>query len=242
MNGPARGKSREGNRVEEIFRLITRSYPNAHIVLRYRNPWELLVSVILSAQCTDALVNKVTERLFQKYRILDDYVRADLRVFETDIKSTGFYHNKAKNILASARIIKEKFSGRVPKTMGELLTLPGVARKTANVVLGNAYGIVEGIAVDTHVHRVSQRLRLVPLDTIGGKKEFIFVKNGKRVVDYKKDADPVKIERELMMVIPKPDWFRTTYLLIDHGRAVCKAKNPDCSGCFLQKLCPASRV
>jgi len=227
--------------IEEVLTILSKSYPKASIVLQYRNTWELLVSVILSAQCTDIMVNKVTEKLFAKYKTLDDYVAADIKEFEADIKSTGFYHNKAKNILATARLVKEKFRGLVPKNMAEILTLPGVARKTANVVLGNAYGVVEGIAVDTHVHRLSQRLRLVDLTKIGGKKLMVFERAGRTVIDYTKDADPVKIEGELMQVIPKSKWFQTTYYLIDHGRAVCKAQNPNCSVCVLQKLCPASR-
>lgn len=217
----------------QVLRLLKKQYPHAQIVLKYDNPWELLVSVILSAQCTDVMVNKVTEKLFRKYPALDDYVNADLHAFESNIKSTGFYHNKAKNILAAARLVKEKFGGAVPRTMEEMLTIPGVARKTANVVLGNAYGIVCGIAVDTHVLRLSQRLRLVDPGKIGGKRWSI---------DYKKDADPVKIEAGLMKLIPKKDWFQTTYLLIDHGRAVCKAQNPNCAVCVLQKLCPVSRA
>ena len=220
-------------RVETILTLLKKNYPHATIILKYGNSWELLVSVVLSAQCTDVVVNKVTERLFQKYPTLNDYVKADLVEFEQDITSTGFYHNKAKNILAAARLIQEKFNGNVPDTMEEILTIPGVARKTANVVLGNAFGVVEGIAVDTHVIRLSQRLGLVRQGVIGGKK---------LVTDFKKDADPVKIERELMAVIPKEDWFQMTYFLIDHGRAVCKAQNPDCAYCFLNKLCPASRA
>lgn len=224
---------KEGARVETILSLLKTKYPQAKIILKYRNAWELLVSVVLSAQCTDVVVNKVTDRLFQKYPALEDYVKAKPTEFEQDIKSTGFYHNKAKNILAAAKIIKEKFEGTIPRTMGEMVTIPGVARKTANVVLGNAYGIVEGIAVDTHVLRLSQRLGLVDSDAIGGKK---------LAIDFKKDADPVKIEKQLMQVVPKEDWFRTTYLLIDHGRAVCKAQNPDCEHCFLNTLCPASRV
>ncbi len=232
----------DGARVQKVMTLLKERYPHAKIVLHYRNPWELLVAVVLSAQCTDVMVNKVTEKLFRTYPTLDDYVSADTQTFEQDITSTGFYHNKAKNILAAAKRIKETFGGEVPKTMDELLTLPGVARKTANVVLGNAYGVVVGVAVDTHVLRLSQRLRLVDLDTIGGKKALTFVRNGTSVVDYKKDADPVKIEVQLMAVIPKADWFKTTYLLIDHGRAVCKAQNPDCTNCVLRKLCPASRV
>ena len=237
-----------------ILTLLKKHYPHARIVLRYGNPWELLVAVILSAQCTDVMVNKVTEKLFATYRSLDAFVRADSKDFEQDIKSTGFYHNKAKNILAAAKLIKEKFGGKIPKTMDELLTVPGVARKTANVVLGNAYGVVEGIAVDTHVLRLSQRLRLVDLEKIGGKKALYFTRPGlpglrpglkehtDDVLDYKKDADPVKIEAELMAVIPKQDWFKTTYLLIDHGRAVCRAQMPNCAGCVVAHLCPASRT
>ncbi len=227
----------------QIIQILKKTYPEAKIVLKYGSPWELLVSVVLSAQCTDVMVNKVTKKLFAKYKTLNDYVKAHIGEFERDIKSTGFYHNKAKNILAAAKLVQQKFNGQVPKTMDEILTIPGVARKTANVVLGNAYGIVEGIAVDTHVLRLSQRLRLVDLTKIGGKKELTFVspEHGRRI-DYKKDADPVKIEREFMAVVPKPDWFTTTYLLIDHGRAVCKAQRPDCAHCVLNKLCPASRV
>ena len=235
-------------RILHTIRLLKKSYPNAKIVLRYKNPWELLVSVILSAQCTDVMVNKVTEKLFKKYKTLDDYVVADRREFEQDIKSTGFYHNKAKNVLAAAKLIKEKFKGKVPNTMEEMLTIPGVARKTANVVLGNAYGVVEGIAVDTHVLRLSQRLRLVDLDRIGGKKAVYFKSVASRpglereIVDYKKDADPVKIEQQLMGIVPREDWFKLTYLLIEHGRAVCKAQSPNCAGCVLNNICPASRT
>ncbi len=239
-------------RVQKIITLLKRQYPNAKIVLNYGNPWELLVAVVLSAQCTDVMVNRVTEKLFKKYPTFENYVTADLHAFEQDIKSTGFYRSKAKNILAAARLIKEKFSGKVPRTMEELLTVPGVARKTANVILGNAYGVVEGIAVDTHVLRLSQRLRLVDLEKIGGKKTVVFTRGGlatqghplrseRVVVDYKKDADPVRIERQLMAVVPKEDWFQTTYLLIAHGRAICRAQNPDCSRCVLNEFCPASR-
>lgn len=229
-------------RINTVFSLLTRTYPQAKIALHYADPWELLVSVILSAQCTDIIVNKVTEKLFAKYKTLDEYVRADITEFEKDVKSTGFYHNKAKNILAAAKMVRDKFDGNVPKKMEEILTLPGVARKTANVVLSNAYGIIEGIAVDTHVLRLSQRLRLVDLTKIGGKKLMVFERDGNPVIDYTKDADPVKIENELMEIIPRDQWQRTTHLLIDHGRAVCKAQNPDCAYCVLNKLCPVSRL
>lgn len=234
-------------RASQVVSLLKISYPKARIVLRYKNSWELLVSVILSAQCTDVMVNKVTEKLFKKYPTFPDYLNADIGEFEQNIKSTGFYHNKAKNILAAAKLIQEKFKGELPRTMDEMLTIPGVARKTANVVLGNAYGVVVGIAVDTHVLRLSQRLRLVDLDTIGGKKILPFIRPGLQekpieVLDYKKDADPVKIEQQLTEALPREDWFNFTYLLIDHGRAVCKAQNPNCPDCVLRVICPASRV
>lgn len=227
-----------------VMGLLSTSYPKATIALtNWKTPWELLVAVILSAQCTDVRVNIVTKNLFTKYKTLDDYVNAAPSAFARDIQSTGFYHAKAKNILAAAKRVKEKFSGQVPRSMEEILTLPGVARKTANVVLGNAYQVVSGIAVDTHVSRLSQRLRLVDVDAIGGgKKTHTFEKNGKTILDFKKDADPVKIERELMDVLPKDEWFPVTYRLIDHGRAICKAKRPACGECILSALCPASRV
>lgn len=228
-------------RVRSVLGLLKSSYPRATIALQYTTPWELVVAVELAAQCTDVRVNIVTKVLFAKYPTLEDYVRADIREFEKDIASTGFYRNKAKNILAAARRVKEAFGGRVPKTMEEILTLPGIARKSANVVLGNAYGVVDGIAVDTHMIRLSQRLRLVNLEKIGGKITRTFIKNGKATIDFKKDADPVKIERELMDVIPQEEWLATTYRIVDHGRAICKAQNPNCSACVLFALCPASR-
>lgn len=207
-------------RIATIIQTLKYAYPKARIILRYSTPWELLVAVMLSAQCTDVTVNKVTEKLFAKYKTFDAYVRADRTEFEQDIKSTGFYRAKAKNVLAAAKLIKAKFNGTVPNTMEELLTVPGVGRKTANVVLGNAYGVVAGIAVDTHVLRLSQRLHLVD----------------------PKNTDPVKVERELIASIPKKDWFSLTYLLIDHGRSVCKAQNPNCAACAVNKLCPSSRL
>lgn len=181
-------------RVTKIAKKLRELFPDAKIVLRYSNTWELLVAVVLSAQCTDKQVNIVTESLFQKYKTLGDYVKVDIEEFEQDIRSTGFYHNKAKNILAAAKMVKEKFEGEVPSTMEELLTLPGVARKSANVILGNAFGIVEGIAVDTHVMRLSQAFGLT---------------------EYK---DPIKIEQDLMELLPKKDWFFFTYGMIEYGR------------------------
>ncbi len=203
------------NRIYRANKIVTelkKLFPNAKIVLNYSNNFELLVAVILSAQCTDKMVNKVTEKLFKKYKTLGDYIKADIKVFEQDIRPTGFYHNKAKNILATAKIIKDKFAGKVPNTMDELLTLPGVARKTANVVMGNAFGIVEGIAVDTHVKRISKLLCLTKSD------------------------DPVKIELDLMEILPKKEWFNFTYRIIEYGRKYCTARKHDHTHCPLTKI------
>lgn len=237
---------------KKIIGILKKTYPAARIALNFANHWELLVAVILSAQCTDIMVNKVTRKLFAKYKTLDDYVNADHNQFEQDIKSTGFYHNKAKNILASAELVKERFGSKVPDKMKELISLPGVARKTGNIVLGNAYHVVEGIAVDTHVIRISQRLRLIDLSQIGGKKTMYFKRPGLNrtsrpgleleEIDYIKDANPEKIEKELMKTIPKGDWQKITYMIIDHGRAICKAQNPNCTICPLKSLCPSVRV
>lgn len=227
-------------RVGRILNILKKTYPDAKIVLNYKTNWELLVAVILSAQCTDRMVNKVTAKLFKKYPTLDTYMNANPKEFEQDIRSTGFYKNKAKNILKTAKIIYEKYQGELPRTLAELITLPGVARKTANVILGNAYKVVEGIAVDTHVARISQRLRLVDLKKIGGGRNKVKVP-GKNTIDFIKDANAEKIEKYLMRIIPKKDWFRFTYLIIDHGRAICKAQNPKCSNCPLKSLCPVIR-
>ena len=187
-------------RAGKLLAALKKLFPRAEIALTYGNNWELLVAVVLSAQCTDKKVNEVTAVLFKKYRTLDDYARADLAAFAADIRPTGFYRNKAKNILASAKKVKEEFGGKVPKTMEEILTLPGIARKSANVILGNAYGVVEGIAVDTHVMRLSQRFGLT------------------------KEKTPEKIERDLMALLPKKEWFGFTYRLIDYGRKYCAAR------------------
>lgn len=192
-------------RAEKILSVLKKLFPKAGIVLRYSNPWELLVAVVLSAQCTDKKVNEVTEKLFQKYKTLDDYVKADQKEFEHDIRPTGFFRNKTKHILAASRLVKERFLGRVPSAMNELLLLPGVARKTANVVLGNAYGIVEGIAVDTHVKRLSIKLGLT------------------------RHTDPERIEQDLMALLPKSEWFRFTYYMIEYGRQICPARKHECS-------------
>ena len=195
--------------VEKIIRKLKELLPDAKIALNFSNNLELLVAVILSAQCTDKMVNKVTEKLFKKYKVLDDYVKAGANEFEKDIRSTGFFRNKAKNILATVKIIKEKFHGKVPNTMNDLLTLPGVARKTANVVLGNAFTIYEGIAVDTHVRRLAKLYGLTDHD------------------------DPDKIEQDLMKIVPKKDWFKFTYLMIDYGRKYCPAKKHNHKNCPL---------
>ena len=195
--------------INKIIPKLKQLLPDAKIVLEYSNNWELMVAVILSAQCTDKMVNKVTDKLFKKYKTLADYVKADSKEFENDIRSTGFFRNKTKNILATARSIKEKFKGKVPKTMKDLLTLPGVARKTANVVLGNAFAIYEGIAVDTHVRRLAKLYGLT---------------------DH---ADPDKIEQDLMKIVPKKDWFKFTYLMIDYGRKYCSARKHDHKNCPL---------
>ena len=232
----------KNKKINKILKILKSTYPTATIALNFSNPLELLIAVILSAQCTDKMVNTVTDKLFKKYKTLNDYCSASLTEFESDIKSTGFYHNKAKNILETVKILKEKFGGTVPKTMEELITLKGVARKTANIVLGNAYKVVVGIPVDTHVGRISQRLRLVDLEKIGGKRTVTFKRKGKEVVDFKKDADANKIEKELMNEIPQKAWIKIRYEIIDHGRAICKAVNPKCEICPLSELCPASRV
>lgn len=192
-----------------ILRELKKLFPDAKIALTYKNQWELLVAVILSAQCTDKMVNRVTPALFKKYPTLDDYVHADSQEFEKMVFKTGFYRNKTKNILGAARVVQKNFSGKIPRTMPEMLTIPGVARKTANVVLGNAYGIVEGIAVDTHVRRLSQVLGLTT------------------------HHDPNKIEQDLMQIFPQKEWFALTYRLIEYGRKYCSARKHDHAQCPL---------
>jgi endonuclease-3 len=201
-------------RARLISEELKRLFPQAEIALNYGSHWELLVAVVLSAQCTDKKVNEVTSPLFKKYRTLEDYVTADQAEFEQDIKPTGFYRNKAKNILASAKLVKEKYDGRVPKDMQDLLSLPGVARKTANIIQGNAFGIVEGIAVDTHVRRLSIKLALT------------------------EQKDPDKIEKDLMQILPQEEWFNFSYRMIDYGRKICAARKHDCRDHPLTKLYP----
>lgn len=204
-----------------ILRVLKKTYPAATIALtHWKTPWELLVAVQLSARCTDLRVNMVTKNLFAKYKTLSAYANAPVREFERDIRSAGFYHNKAKNIIAAARMIRDRFGGDVPKTMENMLMLPGVGRKSANVVLTHAYGVVVGIAVDTHVRRLSRRLHLVD----------------------PRMSDPVKIEQELMAHIPKRDWRSVTHLLISHGRACCHALRPNCTACVIRAYCPSRTV
>ena len=205
-------------KVAVILKTLKKLLPDAGMVLSYRNNWELLVAVILSAQCTDKMVNQVTKTLFKKYRTLDDYVRAKPSEFEKDIHSTGFYRAKTKNILGAAKVVKETFKGRLPKTMAEMRTIPGVGRKTANVVLGNAYGVVEGIAVDTHVRRLSRRWGLTTHN------------------------DPEKIEQDLMTIVPKKEWFRWTYHLIEYGRQYCPARPHHHPACPLAKCDAVARA
>ena len=204
-------------RAGQIISALKRAYPEARCSLNHSNPLELLVATILSAQCTDERVNIVTAGLFRKYRRAEDYAAAPTQELERDIHSTGFFRNKAKSIQGACRIIGERFKGRVPETMDELLELPGVARKTANVVLGNAYGIASGVVVDTHVARLSQRLGLT------------------------QNEQPEKIERDLAELVPRADWILFPHLLIAHGRAVCKARAPLCDSCALLPLCPTGQ-
>ena len=211
---PAEKKKRAGTN----YRRLDKAYPDATVALRFSTPLEMVIATVLSAQSTDLMVNKVTESLFQKYRTPQDYLASPPGELERDIHSTGFFNQKAKAIRGLSRVLVEEFEGEVPGTMEDLLKLPGVARKTANIVLGNAFGKVEGIAVDTHVHRLSWRL------------------------GFSDAEDPNKVERDLMALFPKAKWFHLTYLLIEHGRAICDAKRPRCEDCVVNDLCPASRV
>ena len=203
-------------RVLKIIELLEKDYPAAKTALHYTKPLEMLIATILSAQCTDKRVNIVTKSLFKKYLTAEDYANVDSSELEQDIRSTGFYRNKAKNIKNTGRLLVEKYYSQVPRTMEELLELPGVARKTANIVLSNAYGIIEGVAVDTHVRRLAQRLGLT------------------------KNKYPNKIEADLMRNVPKSQWKRIADLLIFHGRNVCTARKPKCSSCSLNQVCPSA--
>jgi len=209
---------KESERVIEILRRLKKLYPRPRTALRFNEPFELLVATILSAQTTDAHVNRVTEGIFKKYRSVRDYATAPLESLEKDLSSINFYKTKAKNIKRSAEIIYERYGSSLPKTITELLELPGVARKTANIILSNAFGINEGIAVDTHVKRVSYRLGLT------------------------KNTDPIKIERDLMAITPKKEWSNISNLLIFHGRNTCQAKKPKHDECVLFDICPSNNI
>jgi endonuclease-3 len=203
---------------QEVVDRLKFEYPDARTELNWTNPLELLVATMLSAQTTDVQVNKVTESLFAKYRTAEDYAGADPEELEEDIRPTGFYRNKARSLQGMASALVEEHGGEVPRTMRELVALPGVGRKTANVVLGNAFGVDEGIVVDTHVRRVSGRLGLT------------------------EERDPEKIERDLMQVVPEEDWTVFSHLLILHGRRTCKARKPDCPNCVLNDICPSAEL
>ena len=208
-------KTKAGERVRKIFPILRKTYPEARIALKHSNPLELLVSTILSAQCTDVRVNMVTKTLFKKYTSAKDWAKADVKQIESDIKSTGFFRNKAANIKGACTKVIEEFDGKIPGTMEEILTLPGVGRKTANCVLGNAFG-VPGVVCDTHVIRLSRRLGLSP------------------------NSDPVKLEFDLAEIVPRKNWLLFSDLLIFHGRNICKARKPDCMNCPVAKYCPAA--
>jgi endonuclease-3 len=202
-------------RVQEILGRLDEMYPDVHTALAHHTPWELLVATILSAQSTDKLVNQVTPGLFRKYPTIHDFAALRPEVLARDIHSTGFFNNKAKSIVGAAKKILADFGGAVPRTMEEMLTIPGAARKTANVVLGSAYGIAAGIVVDTHVQRIARRL------------------------DLTKNTDPVKIERDLVKIVPKGKWILFSHQLIHHGRALCYARKPRCAECQIEPLCYA---
>lgn len=212
----AQRRPTKAQRAREILARLQERYPEATCSLDYTTTLQLLVATILSAQCTDERVNQVTPALFQRYADAQAFAEADLLELQTLVKSTGFYRNKAKNIQAACRKIVQEFGGEVPQTMAALLTLPGVARKTANVVLAHGYGINAGVTVDTHVKRLSQRLGLT------------------------KHQDPAKIEQDLMKLLPQPDWENWSIRLIYHGRAVCMARRPNCQACLLADLCPSA--
>jgi endonuclease-3 len=204
--------------ISEVISRLKDEYPDARTELNWENPLELLVATMLSAQTTDVRVNMVTDKLFEKYRTATDYAGADPAELEADIRPTGFYRNKARSLQGMARALLDEHGGEVPRTMAGLVSLPGVGRKTANVVLGNAFGVDEGVVVDTHVRRVSRRLGLTA------------------------EKDPEKIEQDLLGVVPEGERTLFSHLLILHGRRVCKARKPDCPGCVLSDICPSSTV
>ena len=200
-------------RTTEIIRILDKTYPNVECALHHNNAWELLVATILSAQCTDKRVNEVTPGLFEKYPTIQDFAAARQEVLAQDIRSTGFFNNKAKSVIGAAKKILHDFNGEIPRTLEELITVPGAARKTANVVLGTAFGIASGVVVDTHVQRISNRL------------------------DLTKNSDPVKIEQDLQKIIPREHWIQFSHQVIHFGRGICVARSPKCAECPLEQLC-----
>ena len=205
-----------GKRIVDIIKILRKNYPRSRTALHHNSPFEILISTILSAQCTDKRVNKITPVLFKKYKTARGFARAKKPVLEQEIRSIGFYRSKAKNIIAASKKIIKDFGGVVPDNMQDLITLAGVARKTANIVLSSGFKKTEGIAVDTHVKRLSKRLGL------------------------SKEPDPNKIEQDLMKIVPKKDWLDLNYMIVDHGRANCHARKPLCGKCALAKLCPSA--
>jgi endonuclease-3 len=204
-------------RIEEIIIILRKAYPSSRTALKHENALQILVATILSAQCTDEKVNQITPSLFQKYPTPADFASANQEELEAEIRPTGFFRNKTKSIINASKKIVEDFGGKVPGNMEDLISLPGVARKTANIVLSSAFKKAEGIAVDTHVRRLSQRLSL------------------------SKQKDPDKIERDLMMIVPKEDWLDFNYMLVNHGRKICPARKPLCPQCVLKHLCPSAK-
>ena len=202
-------------RVIKIIELLAKEYPEGRTALDFRTPLEITVATILSAQSTDKMTNKITASLFKKYRTAKDYAKANKKTFEKEIHSSGFFHAKAKNIISLGKMLVKDFGGKIPDTMEELIKLPGVARKTANIVLSSAFNKAVGIAVDTHVRRLSQRLGLT------------------------KNEDPNKIEQDLLKIVPKKHWGKFNYYLVDHGRAICDAKKPKCPECVVSRYCPS---
>ena len=203
-------------RVIKIVRILRKSYPRLRTALYYKTPFQIMIATILSAQCTDERVNKITPGLFKKYKTVDDFAKVRQSVLEKEIHSAGFYRNKAKNIIAASKKIIKEFKGKVPDNMEGLISLAGVARKTANIVLSSGFKKAEGIAVDTHVKRLSGRLAL------------------------SNERDPNKIEQDLLKIVPKKDWLDLNYMLVDHGRAICNARKPLCGECVVSKLCPSA--
>ncbi len=204
--------------INSILKILKKEYPLADTSLNFKNPLQILIATILSAQCTDTRVNIVTKSLFKKYKTAKDYANASQEEFEQDIRSTGFYKNKTKNIIATANILQDKYKGKVPKTMEQLIELKGVARKTANIVLSEGYGITEGMAIDRHCQRILQRLNLT------------------------KNKDPNKIEQDMIKLLPKEEWADTSFRLVLHGRKYCKSQKPLCTQCPLEKLCPKIKI